>query len=217
MMKHTTSWVISIIVGFAIVSIALFFGSCASTARAEDLKTEVAKQDAANERFDAPRTRLFGIQGDLGAPDGAALGLVVSPGLYWLKLVPSITTNGLGIGWRAGVTLDPVWFAIGPSLTFEYGRYKTLDLSFTGKDLPDLTYEYVNLQGGLEIGSPNVFRFFIHAGPSWVWASTRDLPEWMKRQNVFEGTSTTLDSMSEVKAQAVILPTIKIGVRGMIY
>jgi hypothetical protein len=82
-----------------------------------------------------------------------------------------------------------------------------------------LTYAYVNLPGGIEIGSPDEFRFFIHSGPSWVLESTRAraLPAWAKRQNVFDGTSTTLGSMSGVKAQAGILPTIKIGVRGMIY
>lgn len=109
----------------------------------------------------------FGMTMDVGLPDGAALGLVVRPKFDWLRLGAAVTHNGMGPGVRLGVTLDPVQYSVGPTLTVEGGH------CFAGtvpgiQGSPSIGYDYANFHLGLEFGNRASFRFFIRGGASWV-------------------------------------------------
>lgn len=109
----------------------------------------------------------FGMTMDVGLPDGAALGLVVRPKFDWLRLGAAVTHNGMGPGVRLGVTLDPIQYAVAPTLTVEGGH------CFAGtvpgiQGSPSIGYDYANFHLGLEFGNRSSFRFFIRGGASWV-------------------------------------------------
>jgi hypothetical protein len=109
----------------------------------------------------------FGMTMDVGLPDGAALGVVVRPKFDWLRLGAAVTHNGMGPGLRFGVTLDPVSYAVGPTLTVEGGH------CFAGtvpgiQGSPSIGYDYANFHLGLEFGNRSTFRFFVRGGASWV-------------------------------------------------
>jgi hypothetical protein len=155
----------------------------------------------------AERPNLIGVQLDVGAPDGIAPSLVFSPFLYFIKIPVSVTTNCFGLGWRAGVTLDPVKWALGPSYTLEYGAYKSLNLrGVTGEEkLPLVNYSYLNNHLGLEIGNPNGFRFFLRGGFSYIWANTKELEAFINDKQ----TKTTVTS-GELNVEGWI-PSAKLG------
>ena len=111
--------------------------------------------------------RTFGMTMDVGLPDGAALGLVVRPKFDWLRLGAAVTHNGMGPGVRLGVTLDPLQYAVAPTLTVEGGH------CFAGtvpgvQGSPSIGYDYANFHLGLEFGNRSTFRFFFRGGASWV-------------------------------------------------
>jgi hypothetical protein len=108
---------------------------------------------------------------DVGVPDGAALGLVVRPRFDWLRVSGAVTHNAMAPGMRAGVTLDPIAFPIGPTLTVEGGHYWGGKLPMVS-DSPAVAYNYANFHFGLEVGSRAAFRFFLRGGVSWLDVST---------------------------------------------
>jgi hypothetical protein len=118
-----------------------------------------------------PRHKTFGVDADVGVPDGAALGLVVRPKVEWLRLGAALTHNTLAPGVRLGATLDPINFPIAPTFTVEGGHYWEGNLPFV-KDSPAVSYNYANFHLGLEIGSRASFRFFLRGGVSWLDVST---------------------------------------------
>lgn len=152
---------------------------------------------------ESPRFKYVGMQMDLGVPDGAALGVVVRPKLNWLRLNVSGTYNAISPGIRGGLTLDPIKFPIAPTLTFEGGH--SFRGSIPGVDsVPDLSYSYVNLHGGLEFGSRDSWRFFIHAGPSWLSAQTYNFSDSI-------GNKDQSLTVSDPNVSARVFPTAKLG------
>jgi hypothetical protein len=119
----------------------------------------------------APRHRTFGMSMDLGVPDGAALGLVVRPRFDWLRLGAAVTYNAMAPGARLGVTIDPIAFPIGPTLTIEGGHYWPGSVPGV-KDSPSIGYNYANFHVGLETGNRATFRFFLRGGASYLDLST---------------------------------------------
>jgi hypothetical protein len=102
-----------------------------------------------------------------GAPDGVGLGLVVSPWLPFLKMEGAITYNYLGEGGRAGITLDPMPFPVGLTLTGDVGGYWNETIPVSGSR-PTISYNYENLLGGIEFGSQKHFRFYLRGGMSHI-------------------------------------------------
>ena len=115
---------------------------------------------------DQPRHRWVGFQTDVGAPDGATLGLVVRPYFDWVRLTGSGTYNGVAPGYRVGLTLDPMPWAAGLTLTAEHGQ--AFDGTVPVSTHPTVGYDYNNLHLGLEFGQRDVWRFFIHGGPTYI-------------------------------------------------
>jgi hypothetical protein len=154
-----------------------------------------------------PKVKHFGALLDVGVPDGAALGLVVrpvpGPKFYWLKLNVAGTYNGLAPGLRGGIQLDPIKFPIRLTLNADVGHsFAGNPGSFVGKTLPDISYTYANLHGGLEMGGWNGFTFFLHAGPTWMNVQTGNFNSVINDPHV---------TFSDPHANATIVPTVKLG------
>jgi hypothetical protein len=149
------------------------------------------------------RHRWVGMQFDVGAPDGVALGVVVRPYVNWARLNLSGTYNVLAPGIRGGITLDPIKFPVAPTLTFEGGRSFNGDLP--GKhNLPEVGYDYMNLHLGLEFGNRDHWRFFLQGGPSWLHVTTGNF------QSVVGSSDASL-VIGNPTANVAILPTAKLG------
>jgi hypothetical protein len=111
-----------------------------------------------------------GGQFDIGAPSGMALGVVVKPKLNWLRLDLAGTYNS-EFGLRIGGTFDPIKFPISPTFTIQAGH--TFDSKVPGiSKSPELGMNYVDFHLGLEVGNRDRWRFFLHAGPSYVSVRT---------------------------------------------
>lgn len=157
-----------------------------------------------------PRHRWVGLQFDVGAPDGAAAGLVLRPipdeRYDWFRLVGSVTYNGLEHvppGVRGGLTFDPLRSPVAPTLTGEVGH------AFAGtiygvNGSPTVSYDYVNVHLGLEFGNRNVWRFFLRGGVSWINLQTGN----------FQGALNLSDSTIVVgnpTFNGFVAPTGKLG------
>ena len=114
-----------------------------------------------------PRHRTWGMLMDVGLPDGAAIGLAFRPRFDWLRFGVAATHNALAPGVRVGVTLDPVAFPIGPTLTVEGGHYWNGTVPFVNGS-PSIGYDYANIHLGLEFGKRAAFRFYLRGGLSWL-------------------------------------------------
>ncbi len=139
----------------------------------------------------------------MGVPDGVGLGIVVRPKLNWLRLNLSGTYNVMAPGIRGGFTLDPIKFPVAPTFTLEGGH------AFEGrlpgsKDLPSFSYDYLNLHGGLEFGKRDSFRFFIHAGPTFMNAYTSNFAESI-------GNANKSIYISDPTISVRLIPTAKLG------
>ena len=153
--------------------------------------------------------KWVGIGVDLGVPDGGAIGIVVSPYYYWLKVSLSYTNNYFASGGRGGVTLDPIKFVIAPTFTTEYGFSTKFNASDTfTSNLPSISYEYVNFQPGIELGSPNGFRFFLRAGVTSAW---------VRGYEYTEVTDNSTLTIYDPKAHVWIAPTFKLGFTALIF
>ena len=107
-----------------------------------------------------------GGQVDVGILSGAAIGVVVKPKLNWLRLELAGTYN-TEFGLRGSATVDPIKFPIAPTFTLQAGH--TFESKLPGAtNTPDLGMNYVDFHLGLELGKRDRWRFFLHAGPSYV-------------------------------------------------
>jgi hypothetical protein len=150
-----------------------------------------------------PRFRYVGAQVDVGVPDGAAIGVVVRPKLNWLRLNLSGTYNAMALGIRGGFTLDPIKFPVAPTFTLEGGH--AFEGKVPGQDtIPAFSYDYLNLHGGLEFGGRDSFRFFIHAGPTFMSVHTSNFADSI-------GNVNRSISISDPTVSVRLIPTAKLG------
>jgi hypothetical protein len=147
--------------------------------------------------------KWVGLDLNVGAPEGVGVGVVVSPYYDWLKLTGSYTNNYFASGGRLGLTLDPIKFGVAPTFTTEYGFTGHFNAGkVVNENLPDASYQYVNLQPGLEFGSRNGFRFYIRGGLTHLWADTYNFNSVITTEGV---------SASNPHATFWLAPTFKIG------
>lgn len=158
-------------------------------------------------RADEPtpeRHRWVGMQFDVGAPDGVALGVVVRPYVNWARLNLSGTYNAIAPGIRGGVTLDPIKFPVAPTLTFEGGHAWNGNIPGGGSNLPQVGYDYMNLHLGLEFGNRDHWRFFLQGGPSWMHVQTSNF-------QAVVGSSDSSLVIGNPSANVAVIPTAKLG------
>lgn len=147
--------------------------------------------------------RDLGFQVDVGVPDGFGAGVSIRPEPSWLRLNLSGTFNGIAPGIRGGITLDAVDRNVSPSFTLEAGH------AFAGvvpgvDRSPNVGYDYCNLHVGLEFGKRNRWRFFVHAGPSFVSGNVSNIGPIM---NGVDHSTTLIDPT----VNGWLIPTAKIG------
>ncbi len=121
----------------------------------------------------APRYRFVGLDFSAGIPDGAAVGLVLRP-IYFTQFEWAGTYNGIAPGMRVGLTLDPIPWAISPTLTAEGGATFSGPVPFMSNP-PNVEYKYANLHLGLAMGNWRVWRFYVRGGMSWIDMQTHNL------------------------------------------
>lgn len=152
---------------------------------------------------------FFGVQGDVGLPDGAGASLLIMP-LSWLRLHLGGLATLSGSGMRAGVTLVATPRAtVRPTLGVEAGYSFSGNASwlpFIGampllsNALQQVSYAWGSAQAGFELGSPH-FSVIIRGGLSYV-----DLTFAGPRLDV-GGASLSASSMS----LRGIVPSAKVG------
>jgi hypothetical protein len=150
----------------------------------------------------AERFRFIGIGFDVGAPDGAALGVVGRiPNIHWLRLELA-ATRALAFGVRGSATLDPIKFPVGLTLTTDLGH--SFDGKVPGVDKsPDISYTYFNLQPGLEFGNRDSFRFVLRAGLSYIGGTAANFQQLVNAGNGI--------SVGDPSFHGWVAPSAKIG------
>jgi len=131
-------------------------------------------------------TPKLGVMADVGAPDGASLGIVVRP---WrpLRLEAGGGHNAVSPCVRGGLALVPFASVVTPTLSADYGhcfegdanramRMMSGDASFSSPLLERVGYDYAAARLGIEIGNAQG-TFFVHAGATWINATINSLSE----------------------------------------
>lgn len=130
-----------------------------------------------------PDPSKFGASLDVGVPDGAVLSGVFRP-TDWVRIELGVGYNAISPGLRVGATFTPFHFLVTPSLTLEAGHYFTGDSGSklqalvgsngtAAQDFRNVSYDYGNLQLGLELGGGR-FAGFLHLGVSYVQGTIHD-------------------------------------------
>lgn len=125
----------------------------------------------------------FGVSLDVGVPDGAVLAGVFQAA-DWVRLSLGAGYNAISPGVRLGATFTPWHFLVTPSLTVEAGHYFVGDSNSTlhvligsngtaAQDFQHVSYDYANLQLGLEMGTATMAGF-LHVGASYVRGTIHD-------------------------------------------
>ncbi|MFO0594048.1 MAG: hypothetical protein U0228_02055 [Myxococcaceae bacterium] len=127
-----------------------------------------------------PETFPFlGVQMDVGAPDGIGVSLMASP-VRWLRVHAGGLNNGLGSGFRGGVTL--IGFpslAFRPLIGFDGGYTFAASGAWLPDAIPDpriakmltnLNLGFFNLQTGFELGSKHL-AVTLRVGVSYISAN----------------------------------------------
>ena len=144
-----------------------------------------------------------GMQMDVGAPDGANVGVSVKPYFNWLRLNMSVGHNALAFGYRGSITLDPFKFPIGLTLTGDVGHYTDGQIPGVSNS-PTIGYNYFNLQPGLEIGKRDSWRIFLRGGVSWIDLHANNIKQFA---NVSDNNLYVGDPNANVR----FFPTAKFG------
>jgi hypothetical protein len=149
-----------------------------------------------------------GFGADVGVPSGAAVGVVVNPGLDWARLQASLTYDYLSFGGRGSLQLDP--FALLPN--FPIGLFADVQGGFQPEasipghsDLPRVGFDYLNLYGGLRLGKANGFHWNFEAGPTYLHATTGNF------QSVLNNTSTSGLVLGNPTVNGWFTPTFETG------
>ncbi len=128
---------------------------------------------------DRPNRFHMGFGMDLGVPSGAAVGVVVNPGLDWARLQASLTYNYLTFGGRGSLQLDPFALIRDRRGGIPFGLFADVQGGFYPQanvpghsDLPSVGYDYLNLYGGIRLGRPNGFHWNFEAGPTYMHVAT---------------------------------------------
>jgi hypothetical protein len=152
--------------------------------------------------------RTLGIGLDVGMPDGANLGLVLSPA-SWLRLGAAVGTNSASFGYRGGLALVPVGW--GPSLSLEAGhcnlaaptdliRYFFSVPTWVKPYVQKLGYTYFNAHLGFDLvlGSTTLY---LHGGYTYLMGTVRATQSVVVDKT--SNTKVTLGQDGEVRAHTL--------------
>ena len=159
--------------------------------------------------------RILGISFAAGAPTGAEATILLRP-VSFLRFEGGITTDLVAPGFHAGLTLAVPWY-ISPVLNLEVGHQFSGDLNkivtviggsgSTNLLLQNVAYDYGSAHVGLEIGFPNHFMIFAHAGYSVVRTQTSGLGAYLASQHSDLGLTSSKEGHMQL-----ISPSAKAGI-----
>jgi hypothetical protein len=152
----------------------------------------------------ADENHYIGFQADVGAPDGANIGIVAHPGIQWLRVVASGSYNYLSPGLRGEITLDPIKFPVALTLTADAGYFFPGSVPHLNNS-PSLAYSYYNLQPGLEFGRRNRWRFFLRGGYSLIDAKLTNVIINNDKTFIFSGADAQLHGAPSAKLGFCVL------------
>jgi hypothetical protein len=163
------------------------------------------------------RGKKFGLQLDVGAPEGGGLLVLFRP-FWWLRANAGFAYNVMGTGIRGGLTVMPFHWAVTPTLNFDLGHYFSGDLNkfVTASNaaehavFSDAAYDFWSAQIGLEFGSQDGFLFYLRGGIVHIGATVpgRDLSAYLNST----GTTATTTFSSRGDGQfSALLPCVSLG------
>ncbi len=135
----------------------------------------------------APRHKWGGIDLFCGVPSACAGGMIFRP-LNWLKLEVGVGHNLMAPGFFGAITLDPMPWAFGLTLTGDAGHYFSGPVPFM-QNPPSLEYSFLEALGGLEFGPRNSWRFYFRGGITYLDATVSNF----NASN--NSSSTTMDPL----------------------
>jgi hypothetical protein len=194
-----------------LISVFLCLG-CAQAALAQDLfasQPPAGRWVAVKPRPVAPplfepddKLRLFGVTLLVGVPDGIAPALSFHPwtNLVHIDLGPSAL---MSLGFRGGVTFDPLDWIVAPTLTVSAGYNGWADAPFVSGSSVRFTTTYLNVQAGIEVGRRSRFRMFLRGGYSHLWIDTDFYPSYSGKQ-----------ATSPATVRIGFLPSLNLGLTG---
>ena len=193
--------------------LAFFFSlGCSATATAQDLFASqppegrwlaVKPKPAPAPLFEPDdKLRLLGVTLLVGVPEGIAPALSFHPwtNLLHIDVGPSAL---MSLGFRAGVTLDPLDWIVAPTLTVSTGYNGWADAPFVSGTSVRFTTTYLNVQAGIEVGRRSRFRLFLRGGYSHLWIDTDYYPSYSGNQ-----------ATSPTSVRIGFLPALSLGLTG---
>lgn len=146
--------------------------------------------------------KKVGVLVDFGVPSGINVGLSYKP-LNWATAHLTASHNLMAFGVRGGLIIDPLDHVISPIVSVETGGYWRGNLSFI-KNTPEISYVYVNLHFGINIGNKNKWNFFILGGPSYISATVYSLEQIIKIDSSIR--------ISSLNVSGFVFPSAKLGI-----
>ena len=168
-----------------------------------------------------PALARYGVLFDTAFPDGFALAFAYRP--HWaVRLSAGGTYNLIGAGIRGGVSAVPFQTAVTPSLSLDAGHVFSSDMGTAVRLFADkipealqplfksVSYDYVDLLLGLEVGSQRRFNFYLKAGVTWIWATAHGTGTYQTTSGAGTTTVTTTWTATDPSVNPV-MPSVKLG------
>ncbi len=147
-----------------------------------------------------PRHHWGGIDVSVGVPGGIQVGGVFRPYVNWLRLEVGAAHNLMGPGVFGAITLDPMPWAFGITLTGEGGYFWPGPVPFINKP-PSVGYEYASIMPGIELGSRNSIRFYLRGGVTWLHGEASGI-DWSNKDSSIVLGNPRVDA---------VIPAMKMG------
>lgn len=148
-----------------------------------------------------PRHKWGGVDLFCGVPSGCAGGMIFRP-LNWLKLEVGAGYNLMAPGVFGAITLDPMPWAFGLTLTGDAGHYWGGPVPFV-QNPPNVEYSFLEALGGLEFGPRNSWRFYFRGGITYLDGLVTNF-------NTSNNSSST--TMGPLHVNGWVAPAAKFGI-----
>lgn len=114
----------------------------------------------------APKHKWGGIDLGCGVPSGCTGQMLFRP-FNWMKIGVGAGYNLMAPGVIGSLTLDPIPWPVGLTLTVDGGHYWSGNVPFVNNP-PSVEYSFAEFLGGLEFGSRNVWRLYFRGGLTYL-------------------------------------------------
>ena len=151
-----------------------------------------------------PRHHWGGLDLSVGVPSGVHLGVVIRPYVNWLRVEVGAGHNLMAPGIFGNITLDPMPWAVGLTLTGELGYYWSGPVPFVNNP-PDVGYSYASVMPGLEFGPRNSVRFYLRGGWTWMHVDVSNIDTGSG------GGSKNNTTVGNPKADLMAAPAVSLG------